>query len=60
MTALEKAIEQHPDAIPELIITLGCPDRYGIGVKPESCSRDNPQGVTHEQCRKCWNQEVEP
>ena len=53
-TALEKALQLHPEMIEDKIIRYGCPDRYEVGEKPSWC--DRPNTATVDLCRKCWNQ----
>ena len=57
MTALQKALENNPKMEADRIIHYGCPDRYGVGVKPSWC--DRPNTATVDLCRKCWNQKGE-
>lgn len=71
MRAIDKALSTRPDTRPGAIIRYGCPDRYGIGVKPDWCPYreeylENEPASEIEQytghwpdiCGRCWCQEV--
>ena len=56
-TALQKALERHPEMVEDKIIWYGCPDVYRVGKKPSWCTEDVLKTV--DQCRGCWNQKGE-
>ena len=65
MTALEIARQKSPDLPIYRIMRYGCPDRYGIGYKPDWCPfryedpTKRPAGKYGiEVCVNCWNQKV--
>ena len=55
MTCREKLAMEHPEGLDNECLggCNGCPHAYGYAQKPEGCK------PTEENCRKCWEREVE-